>query len=51
MDSLIEIYLDRANNELLSAEVLKRITEHESDKINFELPEDISFYSAVISHS
>ncbi len=51
MDSLIEIYLDRANNELLSAQVLKRISEHESDKINFELPEDISFYSAVISHS
>lgn len=51
MGSLIEIYLDRANNELLSAEVLKRITEQEADKINFELPEDISFYSAVISHS
>ena len=30
---------------------LKRLTEQEEDKENFDLPDDISFYSAVISHS
>ena len=51
MDSLIDIYLDRANNEIMIAESLKKLSEQEDDKINFSLPEDISFYSAVISHS
>jgi uncharacterized protein (UPF0332 family) len=51
MGSLIEIYLDRANNELMAAKSLKRLSEQKKDKINFELPEDISFYSSVISHS
>ena len=51
MGSLIDIYLDRSNNEIMIAESLKRLTEQEGDKENFDLPEDISFYSAVISHS
>ena len=51
MGSLTEIYLDRSNNEVMIAESLKRLTEQEEDKENFDLPEDISFYSAVISHS
>ena len=51
MGSLIEIYLDRSNNEIMIAESLKRLTELEDDKENFNLPEDTSFYSAVISHS
>lgn len=51
MGSLTEIYLDRSNNEVMIAESLKRLTEQEEDKENFHLPEDISFYSAVISHS
>jgi len=51
MGSLIEVYLDRSNNEIMIAESLKRLTEQEGDKENFDLPEDISFYSAVISHS
>ena len=51
MGSLTEIYLDRSNNEIMIAESLKRLTEQGEDKENFDLPEDVSFYSAVISHS
>jgi uncharacterized protein (UPF0332 family) len=51
MGSLIEIYLDRSTNELMIAESLKRLSERYEDKEKFNLPEDVSFYSAVISHS
>ena len=51
MGSLIEVYLDRANNEIMVAESLKRLSEQEQDKMSFDLPDDISFYSSVISHS
>ncbi|MBU1199821.1 MAG: HEPN domain-containing protein [Nanoarchaeota archaeon] len=51
MGSLTEIYVDRANNEIMVAESLKRLSEKEEDKVNFDLPDDISFYSSVISHS
>lgn len=51
MGSLIDIYLDRANNEIMVAKSLKRLSENIKDKINFNLPDDISFYSSVISHS
>ena len=51
MDSLVEIYLERANNEIMVAESLKRLSEYQEDKKSFNLPSDISFYSSVISHS
>ena len=51
MGSLIEVYLDRANNEIMAAESLKRLSERDEDKISFDLPDDASFYSSVISHS
>jgi len=51
MGSLIELYVDRANNEIMVAESLKRLSEKEEDKVNFDLPDDTSFYSSVISHS
>lgn len=51
MDSLVEIYLERANNEIMAAESLKRLSEQNEDKKNFNLPDDVSFYSSVISHS
>ena len=51
MGSLSDIYADRADNEIMVAESLKRLSEIEDDKVNFDLPEDISFYSSVISHS
>ena len=51
MGSLIEVYLDRASNEIMAADSLKRLSEKEEDKLSFDLPDDISFYSSVISHS
>ena len=51
MGSLIEVYLDRADNELMAAESLKRLSENERDKEEFNLPEEVSFYSSVISHA
>ena len=51
MGSLTEIHVDRANNEVMAAESLKRLSDSGKDKLNFGLPDDISFYSSVISHS
>ena len=51
MDSMVDIYLNRANNEILLAQTVKRISETQEDKENFKLPSDITFYSSVISHS
>ena len=51
MGSLIDIYLDRSNNEIMAAESLKRLSEKDKDKEEFNLPDDASFYSSVISHS
>jgi uncharacterized protein (UPF0332 family) len=51
MDSMVEIFIERADNELLSAQSLRRLSEEPKLKEEFELPADITFYSAVISHS
>lgn len=51
MDSIVEIYLNRASNEIMAAESLKRLSENQEDKQNFEIPLNTTFYSSVISHS
>ncbi len=51
MDSLVEIFLERANNEILAAESLMRLSENEKEKVDFKIPLDTTFYSSVISHS
>ena len=51
MDSMVRIFLDRANNEIFAAESLKKLSEGERQKIEFNLPENVTFYSSVISHS
>lgn len=51
MDSLVEISLNRADNELLAAESLKRLSTDSKAKEEFEIPQRTTFYSAVISHS
>jgi len=51
MDSMVRIFLDRANNEIFAAESLKKLNEGERQKIDFNLPENVTFYSSVISHS
>ena len=48
---MVEIYLNRASNEILAAESLNRLSENQKDKKNFELASNITFYSSVISHS
>src|SRR3989338_5974318 len=51
MDSMVRIFLDRANNEIFAAESLKKLSEGEKQKIDFNLPENVTFYSSVISHA
>jgi len=51
MGSMVDIYLNRANNEILLAQSVKKLSENQEDKQNFNLPKDITFYSSVISHS
>lgn len=51
MDSQVEIFIKRANNELLAAESLKRLSEEIKTKEDFHIPQDATFYSSVISHS
>lgn len=51
MDSLVEIFLKRAGNEILAAESLKKLSEENEAKEEFSLPQDTTFYSSVISHS
>ena len=51
MDSMAEIYLERADNELLAAESLKKLSEDAKSREDFSLPQSTTFYSSVISHS
>lgn len=51
MGSTAEIYLQRADNEILAAQSLKRLSEHPEDKTRFNLPTGTTFYSGVISHA
>ncbi len=51
MDTMVEIFLDRADNEIHAAESLKKLSEDLSSKKEFELNENVTFYSSVISHS
>ncbi len=51
MDSMAEIYFDRASNELMAAESLKKLSEDSKAKEEFNIPQKTTFYSSVISHS
>ena len=51
MDSMVKIFLERADNEILAAESLKKLSEEPDIKKEFKLSSKITFYSAVISHS
>ncbi|MDD5651108.1 MAG: hypothetical protein PHF86_11945 [Candidatus Nanoarchaeia archaeon] len=51
MDSEVRLLLDRADNELITAKALKRISEEIDLKNNLSIPERTTFYSAVISHA
>lgn len=51
MDSMAEIYMERAHNEIVAADSLKRLSEDPKAKLEFGIPSDMTFYSSVISHS
>lgn len=51
MDSLVNLYLQRAENERDLAKALLDISQDDKLKLTLNLIEDITFYSAVISHS
>ncbi len=51
MDSMVELYTERANNEILAAQSLKKLSEEIRFKEDFQLSVDVTFYSSVISHS
>lgn len=51
MDSMVSTFLRRAENELLIAEKLKILSEERDAKDFMKIPEGITFYSSVISHS
>lgn len=51
MDSKVSLLMDRAANEIFAAKALKKLSEEEQLKQEFEFPNSVSFYSSVISHS
>lgn len=52
MDLTIDLCLKRADNELVLANIIQRISvEEQLKKDVFKIPEDFTFYSAVINHS
>jgi len=51
MDSKVKIYLDRAENESVLAEIIYKISEDKKEKERFIIDENMTFYSAVIGHS
>ncbi len=51
MNQISEIYLSRAENELIAAQILNEVSMNNTlQKEQFKLEKDITFYSSVISH-
>lgn len=51
MDSLTKLYLERAENEIVLAETLAKLSSEDDVKSQLNIDEGVTFYSAVISHS
>lgn len=51
MDIIVDILIKRAENELMVAEKLKILSEEKEAKEFMNIPERMTFYSSVISHS
>lgn len=51
MDSTAKIYLQRARNEVSAAKLLFAISNDTQKKQEFQIEEEMTFYSSVISHS
>ena len=48
MDSLVEIFLERAGNEIMAAESLKKLSEENETKEEFSLPQDTVYVALVL---
>ncbi|MDD2666720.1 MAG: HEPN domain-containing protein [Methanocellales archaeon] len=51
MDSMVKVYLDRADNEAILADAVKKLSDENDVKQSFKIDKHQTFYSAVISHS
>ncbi len=51
MDSMVSILLERAENEILAARSMYKLSINEEIAQGFELPKGTTFYSGIISHS
>ena len=51
MDSMVRIYLSRALNELSQAKLLFTISNDDEKKQEFQIEEEMTFYSGAISHA
>lgn len=51
MDSRVSLLMDRAENEILAAQALKKLSEEDAAKTEFNFPASATFYSSVISHA
>ena len=50
MDSKVSLLMDKAQNEIFSAQALKRLSEEESLKKIFNFPSETTFFNGVIEH-
>jgi uncharacterized protein (UPF0332 family) len=51
MDSLVRIYLQRSLNEISIAKLLLAVSEDTSKKREFQIDDEMTFYSGTISHA
>ena len=51
MDSLVKLYLERAENEVVLAEAVVSLSYEDDLKSKLKIEKNMTFYSAVISHS
>jgi uncharacterized protein (UPF0332 family) len=51
MDSITKLFTERSKNELAIAEVLLRLSEDKKEKKDFDIKEDMTFYSGAIAHA
>ncbi|MEK6869758.1 MAG: HEPN domain-containing protein [Nanoarchaeota archaeon] len=51
MDSMVKIYLSRALNELSQAKLLFAVSNNNEKKQEFQIEEEMTFYSGAISHA
>ncbi len=51
MDSMAKLFTERVKNEMKIAEILFRISEDKKEKKDFDIKENMTFYSGAIAHA